>query len=89
MQKTFTPEDLIRFAYGEMEKAEACVFQAELSECEVTAAQLQSVNEVRELLEISSGQPRHTTIQSLLNYSRSLQIHTTQYAGVTAEIVMN
>ncbi len=89
MQKTFTPEDVIRFAYGEMETPEAMAFRTEIEDCHETAQELRSINEVRDLLDVSSGHPRQATIQAILNYSRALQIEPTSIHGLTAEMVMN
>jgi hypothetical protein len=89
MQKTFTPEDVIRFAYGEMEISEAMAFRSEIEDCRETAKELRSINEVRDLLDVSSGHPRKATIQAILNYSRALQIEPTSIEGLSAEMVMN
>lgn len=89
MHKTFTPEDVIRFAYQEMNPAEEAAFTAELAECEETANELSKIRNTIEILDQSAGHPRHSTIQTLLNYSKSLRIENTSIDGLSVEVVLN
>jgi hypothetical protein len=89
MQKTFTPEDVIRFAYQEMDAFEAESFTREMADCEETAQQLNRVNEMRDLLDVSAGQPHRNTIQTLLRYSRSLRIEKTADGAMDLEMMLN
>ncbi len=89
MHKTFTHEDVIRFAYQEMNAAEEAAFTAELAECDETVAELSSIRNTVEWLDESAGQPKHSTIQTLLNYSKSLRIKKTSIDGLAVEVVLN
>jgi hypothetical protein len=89
MHKTFTPQDVIRFAYQEMNAAEEAAFTAELAECDETVAELSSIRNTVEWLDETAGQPKHSTIQTLLNYSKSLRIKKTSIDGLAVEVVLN
>lgn len=89
MHKTFTPEDVIRFAYQEMNTAEEAAFTAELADCDETVAELSTLRSTIEWLDEAAGQPKHSTIQTLLNYSKSLRIENTSIDGLSVEVVLN
>lgn len=89
MHKIFTPEDVIRFAYKEMNSAEEAAFTIELADCDETVAELSTIRNTIEWLDESAGHPKHSTIQNLLNYSRALRIENTSIDGLSVEVVLN
>jgi hypothetical protein len=89
MHKIFTPEDVIRFAYKEMSSAEEAAFTIELADCDEAVAELSTIRSTTEWLDESAGQPKHSTIQNLLNYSRALRIENTSIDGLSVEVVLN
>jgi hypothetical protein len=49
----------------------------------------QTIRSTIEWLDEAAGQPKHSTIQTLLNYSRALRIENTSIDGLSVEVVLN
>jgi anti-sigma factor RsiW len=89
MHKLFTTDDIIRFAYNEMQPEEAAEFSADLYECPEMAEELELINRTREVLDGSVEVPQAGVIQSILSYSAALQIREIPSRNITLEVVFN
>jgi len=89
MHKLFTSEDVISFAYNEMPADEAVEFCAELNGCPEMASELETINEVRIMMDATSLVPQAGVVQAILNYSRSLKIQKETFFGAPLEVVLN
>ena len=73
MQKLFNHNDIIRFAYNEMNYNEAVEFKAELKDHPELELELEQVQATQKALDNLSEIPNPGIIKSLLAYSASLQ----------------
>jgi 4-diphosphocytidyl-2C-methyl-D-erythritol kinase len=89
MDKIFTSDDLIRYAYNEMTEAESAEFHSELIECEHLQQELLQIIETKNRMEESVMSAPPEVIKSLLNYSSSLQIVNSVSTGGSFGIVLN
>lgn len=89
MQKLFTHNDIIRFAYNEMNSDEALEFKAELKDHPELEMELEQVQATQKALDNLSEIPNPGIIKSLLAYSASLQIHKIPSRGIVLDIVKN
>ncbi len=89
MHKIFTSEDLVRFAYNEMTASESLEFEAELLECEHLQQELQEILEMKSILDKSAESAPRSVVNSLLNYSASLQIVRSSSTGGSFGVVLN
>jgi len=74
MTKTFTQDDVIRYIYDETSETE----KAEIEQALICDAHLQEMykelNAVKRQLDHSLKQPSDSIIQSIMNYSKSLNL---------------
>lgn len=74
MTKTFTQDDVIRYIYDETSETE----NAEIEQALICDAHLQEMykelNAVKRQLDHSLKQPSDSIIQSIMNYSKSLNL---------------
>ncbi len=89
MHKLFTSNDILRFAYNEMQPGEAAEFYAELSYCPEMEEELEYIQLTKSLLDDSVEQPCSGVIQSILSYSAALEIQKIPSRGLTVEMVFN
>lgn len=89
MQKLFTSEDLIRYAYNEMTETETEEFHAELIECEHLQQELMQIIETKNMLDESVKSAPAELITSLLNYSSSLRMINSASTGGSFGVVLN
>jgi len=89
MQKLFTHNDIIRFAYNEMNSNEAVEFKAELKDHPELELELKQVQATQKALDNLSDIPNSGIVKSLLAYSVSLQIHKIPSRGIILDIVKN
>jgi len=89
MQKLFTHNDIIRFAYNEMNSDEAVEFKAELKDHPELELELKKIQATQKALDKLSDNPNPGIIKSLLAYSASLQIHKIPSRGIVLDIVKN
>jgi hypothetical protein len=89
MQKIFTSDDLIRYAYNEMTDVETAEFQAELIECEYLQQELLQIIETKNMLDESVKSAPSEVITSLLNYSSSLRMINSASTGGAFGVVLN
>ncbi|MFM2285635.1 MAG: hypothetical protein RLZZ543_1132 [Bacteroidota bacterium] len=89
MHKLFTSNDILRFAYNEMQANEAAEFCAELSDCPEMAEELEIIHRTKSLLDETVEVPQAGVIQSILSYSAALQIREIPSRGITLEAVFN
>jgi len=89
MQKLFTHNDIIRFAYNEMNSNEAVEFKAELKDYPELELELEHIQATQKALDRLSEIPNPGIVKSLLAYSASLQIHNIPSRGIILDIVKN
>ena len=89
MQKLFTHNDIIRFAYNEMNSHEAVEFKAELKGHPELELELEHIQATQKALDNLSEIPNPGIVKSLLAYSASLQIHKIPSRGIVLDIVKN
>ncbi len=74
MTKTFTQDDVVRYIYEETSEQE----NKEIEQALICDAKLQEVykelNAVKKQLDHSLKQPSDSTVQSIMNYSKSLNL---------------
>ncbi len=89
MQKLFTHNDIIRFAYNEMNSNEAVEFKAELKDHPELELELEHIQATQKALDNLTEIPNPGIVKSLLAYSASLQIHKIPSRGIVLDIVKN
>lgn len=89
MHKIFTSEDLIRFAYNEMNAEESIEFEAELLECGHLQYELQEILEMKAIMDRTAEAAPVSVVSSLLNYSASLHIVKSSSTGGSFGVVLN
>lgn len=89
MQKLFTHNDIIRFAYNEMNSSEAVEFKAELKDHPELELELEHIQATQKALDNLTEIPNPGIVKSLLAYSASLQIHKISSRGIVLDIVKN
>ena len=89
MQKLFTHNDIIRFAYNEMNSNEAVEFKAELKDHPELELELEHIQATQKALDHLTEIPNAGIVKSLLAYSASLQIHKIPSRGIVLDIVKN
>lgn len=89
MHKIFTSEDLIRFAYNEMNAEESIEFEAELLECGHLQYELQEILEMKAIMDRTAEAASASVVSSLLNYSASLHIVKSSSTGGSFGVVLN
>jgi len=89
MNKLFTTNDLIRFAYNEMPKDEARELTYELAECEQLSADFQQIIDTRSLLNQTALVPQSGRVTALLNFSKSLSVCKLPLSDFSVEVVLN
>ena len=89
MHKLFTSEDVISFAYNEMPADEAAEFCAEVAGCSEMASELETMKELRKMMDTTSLIPQAGVVTAILNYSKSLKIQKETFFGAPFEVVLN
>jgi len=89
MHKIFTPEDLVRFAYNEMSKVETRELQEELLLCDDLRCELEEIMESKTLISFPQKSASSETVNSILNYSKSLRIIASSSTGKSFEVILN
>jgi len=89
MHKTVTLNDLIRFAYEETDAGESQEINALLSENEDVAYILDEVKSVQNKLHMEPEVPSASVVNSILNYSKSLQFTKMPMSGLDIEVILN
>jgi len=89
MQKLFTHNDIIRFAYNEMNSNESVEFKAELKDHPELELELEHIQATQKALDNLNEIPNPGIVKSLLAYSASLQIHKIPSRGIILDIVKN
>ena len=89
MQKLFTHNDIIRFAYNEMNSEEALEFKTELKDHPELELELEHIQATQKALDNLTEIPNPGIVKSLLAYSASLQIHKIPSRGIVLDIVKN
>lgn len=89
MHKIFTPEDLVRFAYNEMSKVESRELQEELQLCDELRCEFEEINESKSMMNFPKTSASPETINSILNYSKSLRILEPSSTGKSFEVILN
>jgi|688.fasta_scaffold817525_2 hypothetical protein len=89
MQKLFTHNDIIRFAYNEMNSEEALEFKTELKDHPELELELDHILASQDALDKLTEAPNPGIVKSLLAYSASLKIHKISSRGITLDIVNN
>jgi hypothetical protein len=89
MHKLFTSNDILRFAYNEMQPGEAAEFCAELSDCPEMEEELNYIRMTKSLIDDTVEQPCNGVVQSILSYSAALEIQKIPSRGLTVEMVFN
>lgn len=89
MQKLFTHNDIIRFAYNEMNSNEAVEFKVELKDHPELELELEHIQATQKALDNLNEIPNPGIVKSLLAYSASLQIHKIPSRGIILDIVKN
>jgi hypothetical protein len=89
MQKLFTHNDIIRFAYNEMNSEEALEFKTELKDHPELELELDHILASQDALDKLTEAPNPGIVKSLLADSASLKIHKISSRGITLDIVNN
>jgi hypothetical protein len=89
MHKIFTPEDLVRFAYHEMSKVESRELQEELQSCHELRCEFEEIMDSKSMMSFPKTSASSETINSILNYSKSLRILEPSSTGKSFEVILN
>ncbi len=89
MQKTSTPEDLIRLLYNETSLEEASEMDADMIDHPSLSAEFHQLKEATDILDAAFVRPEKGIVQAILGYSRSLRIEESASTGKTVEFVLN
>lgn len=71
MNQTFTPNDLLLAAYGELPASKAQKVQAEIESNEQVAEEFQAIVDMQGILDSFTMKPSQTSIDIILEHSRN------------------
>ena len=71
MKQTFTPNDLLLAAYGELPASTAQQVQAHIESNEQVAEEFQTIVDMKEMLDSFTMKPSQTSIDIILEHSRN------------------
>lgn len=88
MAKTFTPDFLLQYSYGELTESERLEVEALCNQDPYLRDELVMINESKELLNEVEVRPSDRTLNNILSFSKAYHVSNLSN-GAQAEMVLN
>lgn len=88
MAKTFTPDFLLQYSYGELNESESQEVEALCDQDPYLRNELVMINESKELLNQVEVRPTDRTLNNILSFSKAFHVSSLSNGG-HAEMVLN
>lgn len=82
MNKVFTQEDLLKYVYNECSETEKFIIEEALVFDTELKSELEEIRNTVDILEMPKLEPKRSTIDNVLNFSKSYSVRETKYGKV-------